>query len=319
MQQFFQYQNVFIDPASEYSLDEINERNYLISLFRSLNEILSTDFDSFHFFLLFSRFTDTVPLSSSSDMANKVLFWFAEESGELPYHICNDYLIVFKSYIKCEQQNMYSNPLGYVNEFEANDQDKSFQKDINLFFAGNLNHNRTALYELFFFKKFPYLKVAKIFPFSMPRFSFSKLGIYDLSVRRKNYLILFFKGFKKGFQYKTYREILSRSLFVVCPKGFISSETFRHVEALACNCIVISEKMPDVPIYQDHPFLTFSTKEELNDIINKFESGCIDERALLEKHTLYYKKYFEISAIAKRIAKICLATERLVTEKKSIK
>jgi hypothetical protein len=298
---------VFIDSASEYNLDEVNERNYLISLFKLLSEILADDFSSFHFCLLFSRFVGTVPESRAANKPKKVLFWFAEESGELPYHICNDYLIVFKSYIKSEQQNIYSNPLGYVNEFENNNQESSIQKDINLFFAGNLNHNRRKLYELFFFKKFPYLKFLRLFPFSIPGLFFSRLGISNLSIRRRKYVVLFFDGFKKGLNYRAYRNLLSRSHYVLCPRGFISTETFRHEEALSNNCIVISESMPDVTLYANNPFLLYQSFDELALILKNIKDGIYDRRELSENHFDFYIRHLHINSVAEYISRICLS------------
>lgn len=309
MQNFLKYKNVFIDSASEFSLEQVNEKSYLKSLFRLLEDMFSEKFNSFQFYVLFSRYVGTIPDSNSIQHPNKILLWFSEESGELPVHISDNYKVVFKSYLTAEGQNIFSNPLGYVNEFETIERANQANKDIRLFFAGNLNHNRRELYDMFFFQKFPYLRMLKFLPYSISGLFFNRLGIRNLSIKRKKFVIFFFDGFKRGLDYKTYSNLLSRSQFVLCPRGFISTETFRHAEASSNNCIVISERLPNIRIYEDHPFIQYGSYKELGSILDKISNESLDTKSLAKKNAGFYQKRLHIKAVAQYIFEKCILNQ----------
>jgi hypothetical protein len=305
MHLIFDHENVYLDSKSEYDINSVNERLYLKSLFAKIEQQLGDDFKSFDFYVLFSADSAVIPESTQITKKNKVLFWFSDESGEFPSHLTEHYSSIFKSYIKKESLNVYSNPLGYVNEFEEAGGRTVVNKDINVFFSGNLNKNRIGIYELLFFRKFKALKFLKILPRQFLKVLFKTLTTKNVSKDKD--VLLFSAGFKSGLVYKTYYNYLLRSKFILCPKGFKSAETFRHIEALHSGSIVISEKMPDVPIYANNPFITYSSYSELNEILDKITNNEYDEAKLAERHKAFYKSNLEVHAVAARIAKICKA------------
>lgn len=305
MNKFNNYTNVFYDSASAYKLEEVNEHIYLIKLFEIIKFKLSTEFESFHFYILFSHNHNVIPFSKAIKHENKILFWFSEESGDFPSSLINDYKLIFKSYIKKEDKNVFSNPLGCVNEFFLSNVSTDCQKDISLFFSGNLNPKRYNLYSLFFLKKYRFFKFLNLVSFPFYRFFFFKLRVYNLSIKRLNYVVLFSNKFKSGLSYNKYNIYLKRANYVICPSGFQSNETFRHIEALANNCIVISEPMPDVSIYFENPFLIFRNKLELKSIINDIENNHINYQEIKTKHEKFYNNNFSLDSFSNNVVQKC--------------
>jgi len=236
---------------------------------------------------------------------NKVLIWFSDESGRQPDHIRNNYRIIFKNYVQQESGNVFANALGYINEYEEENKDV-IQKDISVFFAGNLNQNRFPLYRMLLLQRYPFLRVLNILPQQVSRriIHLIKHKILDLS--SGDTVFCFSRGFRSGLRYSDYFKLLLRSQYVIAPRGFESSETFRHFEALSAGCILISEPMPATSLYPDPPFLMFKTMGELQEILKKLERGQYDEERLVQSHKRFFESHLTVEASARRMAKICL-------------
>jgi hypothetical protein len=80
-----------------------------------------------------------------------------------------------------------------------------------------------------------------------------------------------------------YSEVLSRSWFTLCPRGWISLDSFRINEALECGSIPVSIFEKDgtdyfEKIYGDHPFIV---AKDWNDVKNQCSN--VDKRLLNQK------------------------------------
>jgi len=85
-------------------------------------------------------------------------------------------------------------------------------------------------------------------------------------------IIRFNDKFKSGLTPFEYGEVLADSKIILCPKGFSSSECFRHYEAMRAGCIIISEKLPNNELYEKSPILQVAQWREglkiAEDLIN---------------------------------------------------
>ncbi len=73
-----------------------------------------------------------------------------------------------------------------------------------------------------------------------------------------------------GLAVNLYRELLSDTIFVPCPRGFWNLDSFRVYEALECGCIPIVERTPIdyfTQFFGAHPFLSVSSWEEAAPLI----------------------------------------------------
>ena len=64
-------------------------------------------------------------------------------------------------------------------------------------------------------------------------------------------------------------EILSSTIFIPCPNGFVHPETYRLYEALECECIPIVENSYKYyeRLFPDNPFLKIDKWQEAKNII----------------------------------------------------
>jgi hypothetical protein len=147
------YQNVRLDPASAYKWDALNETEFLSKVFSLMNAKMGQSFQEYNFFVFSSSDSDITPASAAINLPNKVLFFISDESSNsdsinsvLKLQHC--YHAIFKSYLPCELPNTNVNPfqIGYVKGLPQYDVIPSRLRKTDIFFAGNLNNNRIALY-----------------------------------------------------------------------------------------------------------------------------------------------------------------------------
>lgn len=303
-QKLFGYNNVYWDLASQYSIAAVNERSYLKKLFSFLSANLQEEFDRFQFYIFFSHDPQAIPMSATFPGNNKVLIWFSDESGRQPNHIKDSFRIIFKNYVHEESRNVFANALGYINDYENEDK-CIIQKDVSVFFAGNLNENRFPLYRMLLLERYPVLHILNVLPEPVSNRLIHRIKHKVLDLSRGEAAFHFSLGFRSGLRYPDYFNLLLRSRYVIAPRGFESSETFRHFEALSAGCILISEPVPNTSLYPDPPFLTFKTIAELQEVLKKVERGEYDEGRLVQSHKRFFESYMTVEASAKRMANIC--------------
>jgi hypothetical protein len=296
------YKNVLFDSASNYNFIEVNEREYCLKLFDLISIELGEKFSDFTFYILFSHNSNVVPFSKDILIENKILFWFSEETGKIPSHISNNYTYIFKSYIEHEHGNIFSNPLGRVNEYYLTESIDTY-KNTKLFFSGNLNLNRYKIYDLVLRLKFPII--------SNYRFIFRILRkIYRhrfLNLDSGKIKFMFTNGFKQGMNYSYYIEEIKKSYFVFCPKGFFSPETFRHYEAISYSCILISEVLPNTPEYKDAPFIFYNSVSQLEQIFNNIIENKYNIPKLSQQHKDFYLSKIHINTFVDKIKNILIS------------
>lgn len=300
------YSNVFFDDSSDYDFSEVNERKYVLKFITLLKTEFNEKFEQFQFYFLFSHNNKILPNSAKIKNDKKILFWFSDESCDFPKHITKDYYKIFKSYITLENGNVFTNHLGYVNEYD--DFVCKNQKDIEMFFSGNLNTNRLKYFKLLLQKKYKILAIINNDYFYYKLFTFVK----KITFANKKIVFYFTNGFKKGFQYNQYIDYISRSNIVFCPRGFNSPETFRHYEGLANNCIIVSEHLPDTSLYLNNPFVIIKDEKELGIIIDKIIRNELNMDRLCYDHREYYRDVYSIESFVVRVFKIC--SEDIVLE-----
>lgn len=295
---------MFFDESSDYNFSEVNERKYVLKFIYLLKTEFNEKFEQFHFYFLFSHNDKILPNSSKIKNDKKILFWFSDESCDFPQHLIHNYFKIFKSYIKLERGNVFTNHLGYVNEYE--DFVNKNKKDIELFFSGNLNKNRIKYYKHIIQKKYKALKFINNNYFYFKLFRFFK----KITLGNGKIVFYFTDGFKKGLPYNQYMNYISRSKIVFCPKGFNSPETFRHYEGLANNCIIVSESLPNTALYLNNPFIIIRDEKELGILIDIIIFNKLNIDQLRYNHEHYFREVYSIDSFVRRVFNIC--SENLV-------
>jgi hypothetical protein len=278
--------DVFFDGASAYRWEELNETEFLGLFFRHLRFQLGRQHQQYQFFLLSSHDPDIVPQSASFDGKRKVLFFISDESGSVPWRLSSDYFAVFKCYLPREFRNTNIFPfnLGYVRGVPYHDPKPVNLRSTNVFFSGALHTNR----EVFF------------------REIYAPDETTALNGKISSSYVQFTNRFKGGLSQKEYGDLLSDSKIALCPKGFQSSETFRHIEALRAGAIVVSEPLPNTLFYRGSPIL----------VVTDWASGLEKIRAILEDSAilqeLQYRTIFWWQDVCSEEATARYVLEKLV-------
>jgi hypothetical protein len=303
MQQIGNYTNVFFDPNSTSTFDQLNEKEYVLNVLERLHINLADAFTDFCFIFFSANGNGHTPASKHLAFSGKkkVLFYLSDETGKTGEELKDHFYCIFKSYLPFNtNQAIYPFPLGHVNNIhfiETEIKDISSRK-INIFFSGTLNKNRID-----FFKQFSSVNISSVLlkylikiPFIRKRLTKKVKKEYTV-----NSFINFTSGFKQGLQPQAYKACLLNSKIVFCPKGFTSAETFRHFEAMSAGCIIISEKLPDTSLYEGSPILQI---QNWNEGITRANLLLADPARLeeLQQNTLrFWQNKYSYPAIANYI------------------
>lgn len=268
MQEIFE--NVFLDSASTYSWNDLNEVDFLTLVFNNLRINMANNYFNYKYFILSSHDSNIKPISINDPFERKVLFYFSDEKSIFPKALMDNYFAIFKCYLpfELEGSNVFPFNIAYVSNLPTFPAKEISQRNIDVFFSGNLNINRLELYKaLHPIYKYCPLDILKIV-IRLRHLHFIKwLLPLDISKYYPGWIINFTPGFSKGMTKRAYAENLSDSRISLCPKGFSSPETFRHLESMRAGAIIISEKLPDTHFYRGSPIITLDSWSEAPQII----------------------------------------------------
>ncbi|MEN8130161.1 MAG: hypothetical protein ABFS45_08180 [Pseudomonadota bacterium] len=257
------YPNVQLDPASAYQWNELNETEFLFYFFQCLHEEMGPAFHAYNFFIFSSHDPEVIPSSAYSYIPNKILFFISDESSSVrsiyyALQLQASYQYIFKSYLPSElpHTRVFPFQLGYVRDVPRLQIKSIKDRSNDIFFSGNLNPNRVSMYNAV-------NPVTRALPSRFANWLIRHLHptlrcqTLDKCIRLSvpNSRIAFTDGFKHGLAGEEYARLLHDSKIALCPKGFISSETFRHIEAMRSGTVIISEELPSTPFYRGSPIV----------------------------------------------------------------
>jgi len=285
----------------KFSFEELQESKYISTILNLLKSEFGDTFSEFSFHIHSSDHQDRSPLPIILDNSKKnILIYLSDEFSTAPTYLSKYFDAIFKCYLPDEnntEQHLFPFPLGYVKETKELKVKTIDQRKLNVFFSGNLNENRIALYQ-------ELSSLAGITNKWNLRTIVTNKAIYtfnrrDLSNVFPNSYIVFTDGFKTGFHPSAFSKILYNSKIALCPKGFYSSETFRHYEALRAGCVVISEKLPDTHLYKESPIIQLENWKNLRPLIQKLlkDENYLEE--LHQKSLRWYNDVFSEQVVAK--------------------
>lgn len=183
-------------------------------------------------------------------------------------------------------------PLGYVTEVPEFPYKDISQRKYNVFFSGNLNPNRRSFYYSLC------RRLRKILPSGFnPKYLISHYTKEYILKIKSNFdnnfphpsIIRFTNGFKSGISPEEYGKILADTKIVLCPKGFHSTECYRHYEALRAGCVIISERLPDTYLYKDSPIIQVENWSDIHDIV----ADLLSNSTKLNQLSLASRKWWE--------------------------
>ena len=266
-------------------------------------------FQKYIFYVFSTNDSSILPaiIDKDIDAGKSVLIYLSEERGFIPDALRPYFKAIFKSYMPCEPGgNIFSFTLGYINEviFSTDYLPKINQRQLNLFFSGNLHKKRSDLYRQFTILRFVPLAVLIKLVRGPMRNIFLKLFGSDFSSAEKKIEIHFTNGFMRGYSKKEYKSFLLQTKILLCPAGFVSPETFRLFEGLNAGCIVISEKLPELDIYRDVPVIQIDSWKEGLCRANELLSNPAMMQQIQDSGIMWWNYNCSCNAVAKRISKL---------------
>jgi hypothetical protein len=283
------FTNIEMDKNSAYSFNQLNETVFLLHFFDHLQKKLGNSFNDYHFFIYANIDSNVLPASLGSLSARKkVLIFLSNQNHEINPALPGDYFAVFKCHLAKDivKDRIFHFPLGYVKDTKHLQVKPLEQRKFKVFFSGNLNRGRVSLYKVLANSSIPdmvYRQLMKVFK------RIPSLIKRDFSNKFPSSYLHFTNGFKKGLDPTKYTEILYDSQIVLCPKGFLKAETYRHFEAMRAGCVIISEILPDTYLYRNSPIIQL---ESWKDGI-AFTEKLLNDPALLKHYHTETLKWWE--------------------------
>lgn len=248
--------NVEYDAASAHGWDTLNETAFLEALFARLRDLDPARFDRLRFVIFSPGRRRAIPAAATGDPSNKVLLYISDESGDVPTELADRFRAVFKIHQQREpaEANLFPLNLGYVRDVPAAPPTPVLERPVDIFFSGNLSAVRLPLYRAVApgLRAVPPALLRAVLRTPLRRALPMDFSGTDGRVTR---CIRFTSGFKQGMRPADYGAMLGQAKIVLCPRGFLWAETFRHVEAMRAGAIVISEPLPDTHLYRGAPIV----------------------------------------------------------------
>lgn len=303
----FDFDNVFFDQHSTYSFAVLNESLYIQNLILELAKILDRRFSEYDFYVFSEHKTGKLPASKDIDRGKKkVLLYFSDESAQDVAHFADNYFAIFKSYIGASRlaSNVFPLGIGYVKDVPVFPLVDIADRKYDVFFQGNLNTNRIDFYRAF-------SPLRRILPSQklLKTDWYSKLLLRladNFNGRVGNSILVFNRAFKSGLNRWDYGKLLSESKIILCPKGFTQTECFRHYEAMRAGCVIVSEKLPDVPFYTGSPIIQVANWQQGIQVVEELLRNQQQLREVQLKTVQWWEDVCSERGMAKYI-ETCLA------------
>lgn len=254
----------FTNSKKIFQFEELKEYEYYSKILLYLSERLGKKFNDFKF-IIYSKIAQKIEVEDSPLLINDVnertiLFLISDETGKIPTQLASKAKIAFKVLIKQNSiDNVHYFPLGYANGVQQTIIPIN-NRNINVFFIGQLGRSRIKLYKYFANKNYIPDDLLLLF---------KKYIKKDFNNYFDKSFIKFTTNFGEGLNLEQYNYMLNNSKIVICPYGAVTEETFRHYEAMRAGCVVVTLKMPDVFPYKDSPLVQINSWYDLNSTINK--------------------------------------------------
>jgi len=284
--------NVILDDGSEVGLDE---NVYCHQIIKHLQKNLPKFKD--YLFILFNHQDSGLPISRNFKHDKKILIW----EGGSPRRqrldkISSDYFHIFSTHT-FDRKNIHSLPLGFFTDDKRFDVIPVEERLFNIDFTGCLNRNRIELAVLL----------------SCINKTLLSLGLrfcQKLTLKALNAIIfhrhnldhfLFTEDFAKGYTKERYMYLLRHSKIVLCPRGWVSTETFRMYEAMKYGCVVITEKLPDRSYYKNIPVIQIDDWKKGLEIARYLLKDINHLKELSRKNIEFYNNNFDPKMVVQKM------------------
>ena len=294
--------------------DRLSESDYFAAVFSALGQMDQAAIDDWAFVITTAANgepIDPAEVLAGTGKTKVALLWLGAEKGSVPR--AEGFDLVLAAYANRTDARTRALPLGYMNGRVPSSDTPLLRRGVDVFFAGTLNANRFDLVLAFSHPYDPRTWLVKLLrPFRyrrvVARACRAILGFVG-SPRPRNRGVQFVIGsaWSKALDAKTYVAILEDSKVVLCPRGWESTETFRHYEGLRAGCAMVSEPLPDVEFYRGLPASFVDDWRDapafVEDLLGRIREGHLTSEA----QRAFYEKSLSPDATARYIVRAILS------------
>lgn len=299
---------VFLAPPNDDPRDFM-DYTACVSCVKILQETHKTWFAETFFLFTWVKNESAIKEVNTKQYNRKILLWLAEEErGFLPIELSN-YTVIFKCYLRESPSGNKILPLPLFTPLDGlTSKTVPFkERELNLFFSGNLNINRLDLYYQLndnksWIEKLIY-KVRKIRGGFRLFSNYYKNKTYDFSNLYENSFVRFNNGFHTGLSPKEYAVKTSQAKIILSPKGFYSSECFRLYEAMHAGCVVITEKLPQLSFYKEIPVVQVDSWKGVQELVNNLLADVGKLENMSDNAVKFYNDHLSVKAISEYVYK----------------
>jgi hypothetical protein len=287
----------------------ILEAHYLREFLANIRGVDPVMFHSHRFLIMNrnSRWEKILPPFHGKDV---VLIWLGDEDATIPLDLAPKFRLILKSYWPLRESvgNIHPFPLcGRSDVLKV--VPKAFaDREISVFFSGNLNANRIDLYRQF-------TPWRSVLPFNTPTYPLRRMihamqkGLFpamrrDFSGYYPGSVIQFTQGFQQGYPPDEFAGKLANSCIAICPPGFTSNESIRHFEAMRQGCVIVSAVLPPNRFYERSPIIQLSNWNELHAMVKKLIDNPLGIEELSRKTSMWWESQCSPKALAKKITNL---------------
>ena len=252
-----------------------------------------------YLFVLYGNNGNDLPLSRYIQHNKKVLIWRSNENKlNRVSELKKNYKHIFTNYY-WNDGNSTSLQLGYHTESVNKTIIPIKERLFNVSFTGCLNRNRIGLASILTNIPIKWLAMGMIFKKKLT------LKIVNTLVKYKfnNDYFQFNDGFNNGLDAEDYHFILRNTKIILCPKGWLNTETFRLYESMKAGCIVISEELPNRSYYNGIPIIKVKDWKEGIRTARELEDNIVELEKLSKQNIQFYKDNLSPEATANLIIK----------------
>lgn len=324
-------ENIFFDEDIKKIKKELYQKNFykkkysiyfqlkfIEKFLNELSKLLGKKFKKYNFYIYSSNNVNELPHSVNINHSKKILIFISNETNYIPFNLEKYFFCIFKCYLPYEPKNskIFSFPLNIISDVKRNKVIPINKRPIDIFFCGNLNSNRLNLYNALSSNSKIFSKITNKFFYSiLVRTGLKQKFLsrnMNIAVNGNNY-IKFTNGFNGeggGLNYNEYFRLLNNSKVILCPRGYISPETFRHYEAIKSGSVVITEKLPKTYFYKNAPYIEINNWKDGIIKAEKLILNLVKLKNIQKRNNLYYKQIMSEKSVAKYAYKLIKSIEK---------
>jgi hypothetical protein len=280
-------------------INNLGEEQELAGFELEIFNILKKKLPNFkdYLFVLYGNNGTDLPLSRYIQHDKKVLIWRSNENKlNRVDEVKKNYKHIFANYY-WDGQNSTSLQLGYHTQTKNKTIIPIKERLFNISFIGCLNRNRVRLASTLTNIPIKWIGLGLLLCKTFT------LKILNNLVKWKynNDYYEFNDGFNNGLNEEDFNFILKNTKIILCPKGWVNTETFRLYESMKWGCVVISEELPERSYYKDIPIIKVSDWKEGVQIANEMINNTKLLEEMSNKNIQYYNDNLSPKAAANLI------------------